>query len=161
MHHVKFRGSHPQISPKHTAKKNYVIHSCHTQFLFPFFAHHPNIFLKKSYSLNHSTFQPFSRSTSYPLPLVYAFSFPTFLYSFLIPKSPESTLTSHFIHLLFHLTQLFKSFIRFLSRPLILNKPLKLSIYIVLILDLSFSFHTLISSPYIKTGTTKHLCTSK
>ena len=73
-------------------------------------------------------------------------------------EPPENTLIHTFVYVLRHTTQLPYPYIRDLSILLIPSKSLRFSICTVLIQDLSFFFHNIVSLPYIKTGTSNVSC---
>ena len=125
------------------------IHSYHVRF--PPLAWHPKLFSLSSPSRYQSlSSSACSLSDTSTLSYIDPLRNPVILHSFHIPKRYENTfITSHNYVI---------SVFRTLSILLIPCKPLKSSICIAQILDLSFSLHIIISLSYVKTGTNNDSC---
>ena len=111
--------------------------------------HYPCLLDIQTQSINQSTFFIADLLTNY----IYPFSNPIILYSLHMAEPLEITIINPFVTLYNFIICIFRT----LSILLIPSKPLSLSIYTALILDLSF-FHIFVSLPYIRTGMSNVSC---
>ena len=101
--------------------------------------------LEVLHGINPPFLRPIHLVTTCTLPYIDHFSNPVILYSLHMAELSENNFINSFVHPLHPLhNSLIREF-RTLFILLIPNKPLKLYIYTVLILVLSFSFHIIVS----------------
>ena len=142
-HHAKVRGSSPGLCSMHSLSQNHAIHSYPAPFSL--LAWHPNLFFFNSPSRNQSISSAATSTLSY----IGSLSNPIILHPHHMAEPPENTIINSFVTPHNYLIYAFGT----LSTLLISSKLLRLSICTNLILDLSFSFHNIVSLPEIRIGT--------
>ena len=141
-------GSSPELRPKHSPLQTPAIHSNHT----------PSFLLAQhSYLFSYWQNQSFSSEVDL-LSDIHPIGNPIVFHSFNMAKPLENTfinyLSTPFVTPHNYLNRAFDT----LSILQIPSKPLRLSIYTALILDLSFNLYINVSLPYDRTGTSNPLC---
>ena len=131
------------------------MHSPHKYPPFSMLAWNPNLFFLNSLSqcINPPFPQPTHKTITSTLPYIEFLGNPVLLHPLHMVKPPENTFINPFIIPFNSLIHAFGT----LSIFLIPNKPLRLSFYTAVTLDLS-SFHNIISLPYVRTGTSNVSC---
>ena len=109
------------------------------------------LFFKQPLTVSIHLLRNLPTATTSIVPYKDPLSYPVIFHSLHLAEPPENTLTL-FITLHNSLIHAFRT----LSILMIPSKPLRLSIYTAPMLDFFFTFHSIVSLPYVRTGIMLH-----